>query len=447
MKIKSFKPVPITEKDINKIANGLKKYFRERIFDNIFSILDDKNIVFNAKITALLAALKSGRVYYKDNAFRTDTRFSNAIAKELESLGAKFRSGAYFISRGNLPFEIEQAISLIAVKDAAKIATIKYFLDSLLEEEDIGKLFIEGIVDEVFTNLQTELARSTKMPTIEINAPTEVVDIPEDVAKGIEKYWKETDKKADKLHKEWEKKKEEAEKDPNNSGKQQEAEKARQKLADFRSLQQGVAPTIDLPPIIDKRARKIAEDYTYNMKYWVKKWETKEIPIMRQELVKFAQKGARRQEVTEYFKKRWGIAERKAEFLARNELGLASTTLKAVHYQGMGCKYFLWQKSTSKEKRPEHLELAKKQGNQFGIGGINLFRFDNPPIIDPKTGQRGLPKQIYNCECDFVGVYDPDFYLRKYESDRNIIKKVTNAIKGYCEQRSNPVWRYDRFSW
>lgn len=452
-KIKAFSPVQITQAEINKIADGLKSYFKTEIFDTIFEILSDKNIVFNAKMTILLEAIRLGNVWYKDGAFRTKARFSNAISKELESLGAVFKNGAYYINQAALPFEIEQAISLVAIRDAAKLGTIQAFLNTLANtiEERIKKLFIENVVTDVFTRFQNKLVESTssgKVPVIEVNAPIEKKNVPDDVYKNITRYWKETDNKADKLHRIWEEKKKAAEKDPGNAGKQLEAEKARQNLKTFRELQQAVAPTIDFKDkATDETARKVSEDYVYNMKFWIKKWEAKEITIMRAEVLKMVKRGARRQEVEEYFKNRWGIAQRKAEFLARNECGLASSTIKAVHYQQMGCKYFLWLKSVSKEKRPEHLELAKKVNNQFGIGGTNLFKFSDPPVIDFKTGQRGLPKQIYNCKCDFIGVYNPEFYYRKYESEQNFIKRVTNAIKTYCEQRTYPIWKYKKFEW
>ena len=410
--VDSFKPVQISEYFLRQIAAGLKKEIYDTVFKQIFEVLNSKT-VYNDKKT-LTNAIQSGRIYYENGAFKSNKPFSNAVADELEKLGAKYRNGAYYIDRALLPVEIENSLAIVAAKETAKIAALNGLLARLaatVGQETAVKLFIEKAVDRMFKKLQVDLEESTKerkVPVIDVS-----VDIPEiDIA--------DTDF---------------------------------QKIDEYHQLTKEERKNIEVPKlnldevVIDKRAKKIAEDYTYNMDYWVKNWKAKEIVKMRRTVLHMTQNGARTETIKKYFMTRWGIAERKAEFLARNESGIASSVLKATHYQDMGCTHFKWLRSTSKEKRELHLEYAKETGNQYGIGGTNIFAFDNPPIIDERTGQRGLPQETYNCSCNLVGIKNPQYYInqkRIENAKRNIFTKIKYAIENSM-QRNNYPWRYRRF--
>lgn len=378
----TFKPVRINEYFLKQIATGLKKEIYDSMFKPIFEVLGN-NTVFNDKKT-LTNAINSGRIYYENGAFRSNKPFSNAVADELEKLGAKYRNGAYYIERAMLPLEIENTLALVAAREAAKVAALNGLLLRLadtLEQDTAVKLFIEKATERMFKKLQTDLEESTT---------------------------------------------------------------------------EGKVPVIEVIKT-DKQAKKVTDDYVYNMDYWVKNWKSKEISLMRQDIAQMVQGGARTEIISKYIQNRWGIAERKAEFLARNESGIAGSVIKATHYQDIGCTHFMWLRSTSREKRPLHLEYAKEIGNQYGIGGTNIFAFADPPIIEqvkagdsyiPKpNGQKGLPGQIYNCSCNLVGIKNPQYYINRQKIEnakRNIFTKIKYAIENN-KQRNNYPWRYRRF--
>lgn len=55
-----------------------------------------------------------------------------------------------------------------------------------------------------------------------------------------------------------------------------------------------------------------------------------------------------------------------------------------------GVNEFIWRHAGgSKEPRPYHKNVLNGK----------KFRFDDPPVIDTKTGERGLPAQAINCKC------------------------------------------------
>lgn len=382
--VEVFKPVRINEYFLRQIAFGLKKSIYDSFFKEIFAILDDKTTVYNSKNT-LVEAIQSGRIYYENGAFKARKNFSNTVANELEKIGAKYKYGAYYIERALIPAEIESTIAIAAAREAAKITALDTLLVKLAQ--DVGKdTLTQLFIEKAAYNMFKKLQADLEESTKERKVP--VIDL------GV-------------------------------------------KISDVK---------LD-DSILDPRAKKIAEDYTYNMDYWVKNWKAKEIVKMRMSVQHLVQNGARTETIKKYFQDRWGIAGRKAEFLARNESGIAGSVLKATHYQEMGCSHFMWLKSTSKEKRELHLEYAKKTNNQYGIGGTNIFAFDNPPIIDERTGQRGLPQQTYNCSCGMVGIKNPQYYINKRKIEnakRNIFKKIKYTIEN-CLQRNNNPWRYRRF--
>lgn len=55
-----------------------------------------------------------------------------------------------------------------------------------------------------------------------------------------------------------------------------------------------------------------------------------------------------------------------------------------------GINKFKWKYSyLSKHPREYHLKVLKD----------NIYRYDAPPIIDPNTGERGYPSQLFGCKC------------------------------------------------
>ena len=86
----------------------------------------------------------------------------------------------------------------------------------------------------------------------------------------------------------------------------------------------------------------------------------------------------------------------------------------------MGFEHFIWNTILDSRERPLHRRLHGR-----------IFRFDEPPVIDERTQQRGLPGETYNCRCSLTPIrIDSPFYSRQ-EVDRyaNLkYNKVMSAI-------------------
>ena len=151
------------------------------------------------------------------------------------------------------------------------------------------------------------------------------------------------------------------------------------------------------PKMSDFRAKRLAENYTENLEFYIKKWQPEEIVKMREVVGQMAIDGESRITIANYIEKQFKVSQRKAKFLARNESSIATTEYLSAKYQEEGFEEFEWVTNLDGRERKLHKELNGK-----------IFRFDDPPIIyiDEKKGivQRGLPGETYNCRCTFIPV-------------------------------------------
>lgn len=84
-----------------------------------------------------------------------------------------------------------------------------------------------------------------------------------------------------------------------------------------------------------------------------------------------------------------GVATRRAELIARDQVSKATSALNAARMKGLGVRKFEWIHSGGgKEPRKLHQRMSG-----------NVYSLDDPPVIDERTGERGLPGFLVNCRC------------------------------------------------
>lgn len=106
--------------------------------------------------------------------------------------------------------------------------------------------------------------------------------------------------------------------------------------------------------------------------------------------------GLGRQGIYEHLTKFENMAEKRAERIAVDQTRKVTTAMNTERMKSAGFNKWRWVHSGgSAEPRQLHLELDGKE-----------FTFDDPPIIDESTGERGFPGQLINCKCVMVPVLD-----------------------------------------
>ena len=85
-----------------------------------------------------------------------------------------------------------------------------------------------------------------------------------------------------------------------------------------------------------------------------------------------------------------------AKNVALDQTRKAYQSMNAERMRAAGVKSFEWIHSGGGQKpRPDHVAMSG-----------NVYRYDNLPVIDKRTGERGIPGQAPNCRCTARPVLD-----------------------------------------
>lgn len=147
------------------------------------------------------------------------------------------------------------------------------------------------------------------------------------------------------------------------------------------------------PEFTKEQRAKIADEYSNNMKLFIKDWTEKEIKKLRKQVEENAIKGKRYENLVKDIQSSYGVSQNKAKFLARQETSLIMTKFKETRYTSAGVDEYIWgcvAGSKNHPVRPWHKKLEGKK-----------FRWDDPPITT-EPGQpvrRNNPGQDFNCRC------------------------------------------------
>lgn len=144
------------------------------------------------------------------------------------------------------------------------------------------------------------------------------------------------------------------------------------------------------PALSSEQRKKISEEWTTNMKLWIKDWTEKEIVKLRKDVQARVFTGNRYEGIAKTIEKSFDVSQNKARFLARQETSLLMTKFKETRYTDIGINEYRWgcvAGSSNHPVRPIHKSLEGK-----------VFSWNNPPIVDDK-GNRKNPGEDYNCRC------------------------------------------------
>jgi len=138
----------------------------------------------------------------------------------------------------------------------------------------------------------------------------------------------------------------------------------------------------------------IKKTYSNNMDLHIKGFLDDEIRKVRERIQENVFKGVRYDNIVEELEDKYQISKRRAVFIARQETRLLNSEMKVSNYQKAGIQKFIWHARHDDKVRHDHEILDGK-----------VFRFDDLPIVDSRTGKRGVPAQnCYGCRCYMEGV-------------------------------------------
>lgn len=149
------------------------------------------------------------------------------------------------------------------------------------------------------------------------------------------------------------------------------------------------AKALEIQPELDvQRKAQLAADYNQNMKLYIKKFSEQSIVSLREVVEENSMQGYRFDRLKDVIKQRYGVTANKAKFLARQETSLFQAKFRANRFEQAGVKNYRWATAHDERVRDDHKRLNGK-----------VFSYQNPPIQDRNTGERGNPGEGYNCRC------------------------------------------------
>ena len=91
-----------------------------------------------------------------------------------------------------------------------------------------------------------------------------------------------------------------------------------------------------------------------------------------------------------------GQTHRRAKNIALDQTRKAYNSINKGRMQGLGVKKFMWHHSGGgAHPRQNHVDMDGE-----------VYSFDKLPVIDARTGERGIPGQAPNCRCTMSPVFD-----------------------------------------
>lgn len=102
------------------------------------------------------------------------------------------------------------------------------------------------------------------------------------------------------------------------------------------------------------------------------------------------------QDLQPFMEKQKGITQRHARNMALDQTRKTYNAINKGRMQNAGVGKFEWIHTGGSQKpRQDHIEMSG-----------NVYSFDDLPVIDERTGERGIPGQAPNCRCTMRPVLD-----------------------------------------
>lgn len=100
-------------------------------------------------------------------------------------------------------------------------------------------------------------------------------------------------------------------------------------------------------------------------------------------------------DIVKDIQERFGVSRNKARFYATDQLAKLNAAIAKQQQTDCGVEEYIWSSSRDQRVRDRHAELDGTK-----------HRWDDPPIVDVKTGRRAHPGEDYRCRCVALPVFN-----------------------------------------
>ena len=118
---------------------------------------------------------------------------------------------------------------------------------------------------------------------------------------------------------------------------------------------------------------------------------------MREIVMEGYRNGETTTSIVKKIQRAYSVDRRHAQLLARDQIAKLNSNIAQQQQRDAGVEEYIWSDSGDGRVRPSHKKLNGKR-----------FRWDDPPVVDEKTGRRCHPGEDYECRCVALAVFDFD---------------------------------------
>lgn len=161
------------------------------------------------------------------------------------------------------------------------------------------------------------------------------------------------------------------------------------------TFKDGIEKITIAPEFTPEMADNLVSDYVKNMNLYIKDWTYQSIERLRNKVASNSFDGYRAENLIDSIRADYNTSENKAKFLARQETSLLMSKFREERYKSAGVQKYKWSTSHDSRVRDRHKELDGK-----------IFTWDNPPIVDAKTGRRAHAGEDFGCRCVAIPILD-----------------------------------------
>lgn len=108
-----------------------------------------------------------------------------------------------------------------------------------------------------------------------------------------------------------------------------------------------------------------------------------------------ARAGTHHTEVAAQIQNQFGVTKRRAATIASDQIGKLNGELNQLRQTNLGVRRYRWSTSLDERVRRTHQTLEG-----------TIQEWAKPPVVDPRTGERGHPGQPIRCRCSAIPIID-----------------------------------------
>lgn len=115
-------------------------------------------------------------------------------------------------------------------------------------------------------------------------------------------------------------------------------------------------------------------------------------------------------DIAKQIQEQYGVCKSRSRLIARDQIAKLNAQVTKHQQKSAGCNKYKWRTAGDSKVRDKHMELDY-------VISKKLFSWDNPPIVDEKTGRRAHPGEDYQCRCVAIPVFDLENFTSMVTAD------------------------------